>query len=111
EAMQLVLPGEADPAEDLDRDLADGNCALCRIGLRGGGCQRRLRVSGRDAPRGPERERSRQLEPRVCVRERVRYGLVYADLLPELLACRGVLESVFEGAPGGAASLEGERGQ
>ena len=108
--VQPVLPREADAAERLDRRLADPDRALAGVRLRRRGGDRRLRVSGRHAPGGPQRERARELDARVRVRERVRDGLVDADLLPELLARRRVLDRVLEREPRDAARLERERG-
>ena len=83
--------------------------ALARVRLRGRCGDRRLRVAGRDAPRGPQGKRARELDARVRVRERVRDRLIDADLLSELLARRGVLQRVLESEPRDAARLERER--
>ena len=107
--VEPVLPREADAAEGLDRRLADPDRALARVRLRGRGGDRRLRISGRDAPGRPERERARELDARVRVRERVGDGLVDADLLSELLARRGVLDRVLECEPRDPGCLERER--
>src|SRR6185295_4517170 len=106
--MQAVVPGEADAPERLDRLLAHPDDALARVRLRRRGRDRGLRVSGRDAPRGPQSQRARELDPRVRVREWVRDRLVDADLLPELLARRRVLDGVLEREPRDAARLERE---
>ena len=90
--MQRMLPGEAGPAVHLDRALARGDRRLGGERLRRGRRDRRLLVVLRDAPRRPVRERARELDVCVRVRELVRDGLVDADRLAELLARRRVLD-------------------
>ena len=51
--VQHVLPGEADPAVDLDRALAGGDGGLGGLRLRGRRGDRRVRLALGDAPRGP----------------------------------------------------------
>src|SRR5690242_12320178 len=53
EAVERVLPGEANPAVHLDRALAGGDRGLGRERLRRGGCERRTVVLLGDAPRSP----------------------------------------------------------
>ncbi len=107
--VENVLPGEADAAVHLDRGLADLDGRLAGERLRRRSCDRRLLVLLGDAPRRPERERARELEARVGVRERMGHRLVDADPLPELLAAGGVLDRVLERAPRDAAGLDRER--
>ena len=109
QTVEPMLPGEADAAEHLDRGLADARRRSRRRTTSRPRRDRRLRVARRDAPRRPERERARELDARVRVGERVRDGLVDADLLAELLARRRVLERVLEREPRDAARLERER--
>src|SRR5256885_12263603 len=85
-AVEHVLPGEADPAVDLDRALARRNGDVARVRLRGGDRDRCLLVAFGHAPGGPVRERPGELGLDVGVGERVRDGLVDADRAAELLA-------------------------
>ena len=84
EAVQRVLPREADAAVHLDRALARGDRRLGRERLRSGGGERRALVVLGDAPGGPVDERARELDVGVRLRERVGDGLVGADRLAEL---------------------------
>src|SRR5213083_2500631 len=108
QAVQLVLPGEADSSVDLDRRLADRNRRLGGRGLRRSGCNGRLLVALGDAPGRPERERAGELELCVRIREPVRDRLVGANRSPELLSRRDVLDRELEGARRDPAGLERE---
>src|SRR5437764_12508001 len=91
-----VLPGEADPAVDLDRALAGGDGRVGRVALRRRDGDRRLVGFLGDAPRRPVGERTGELRLNERVRERMRDGLVDADRPPELLARLGVLDGEVE---------------
>ena len=110
EAVQRVLPREADAAVHLDRALARGDRGLGGERLRGGRSERGAFVLLRDAPRGPVDERARELDVGVRLRERMGDGLVRADRLAELLACLRVLDAEVERPLRDAERLGGHRG-
>src|SRR5262249_8228552 len=96
EAVQRVLPGEADAAVHLDRALARSDRGLGRERLgRGGGDRRALVLLGA-APRRPVDERTCELDVGVRLRERMGDGLVRADRLAELRAGLRVLDTEVE---------------
>jgi hypothetical protein len=80
----------------LDRALTGRDRRVRRIGLRGGGRDRRLLVLLGDAPGGPVGERARQLGLDEGVRQPVGDGLVDADLPAELLPLVRVLDRQLE---------------
>src|SRR5215475_4248675 len=92
EAVERMLPGEADPAVHLDRALAGCDRRLRSERLRGGGGERRSVVLLRNAPGGPIDERARELDIGVRLCERMGDGLVGADRLAELDARLRVLD-------------------
>src|SRR5439155_1472049 len=108
-AMQRMVPGEAHAAVHLDRALACHDRGLRRVRLRRDRGKLGLTVILGDAPRGPVRERARELGLHVGVRELVRDRLVRADRPAELLAAFGVLDTEGERLAGDADRLEGER--
>src|SRR5262249_42238382 len=69
EAVQRVLPGEADSAVHLDRALASDHCRLGRERLRRGGGERRALVLLGHAPGRPVDEGAGQLDVGVRLRE------------------------------------------
>src|SRR5437762_3391844 len=109
--MQRMVPGEAHAARHLDRALACRDRGLRGIRLRRNRGKLGLTVILGDAPRGPVRERARELGLDVGVRELVRDRLVRAYRPAELLAALRVLYPKGERMAGDAGGLEGERGQ
>src|SRR5438034_4727354 len=107
--MQRMVPGEAHAAVHLDRALACRDRGLRRVRLRRDGGKLGLTVILGDAPRGPVRERARELGLDVGVRELVRDRLVRAYRPAELLAAFRVLDTERERLAGDADRLEGER--
>src|ERR687898_1464451 len=95
-AVQDVLPGEADAAVHLDRALAGGDCGFGAERLRRRDRNRRPLILLFHTPRRPVGERAGELGLDVGIGERVRDGLVGADLLAELLAGRDVLDAELE---------------
>ena len=88
--MQVVLPGEADAAVDLERGARDAASGVTRVGLRAGDgerCHLRLEV---ERPRRPVHGRAGALDLQQHLRARVRDGLVGADRAIELAALLGV---------------------
>src|SRR6266702_1977150 len=110
-AVQHVLPGEADSAQDLDRALAGCDGRVAGVALRRRYRNRRLLVALGDAPRRPVGERARQLGLDVRVREPVRDRLVDTDRTSELLARLRMLDAEIECLLRDADGLERERSQ
>src|SRR5206468_6770764 len=107
-AMERMVPGEAHAAVHLDRALACRDRGLRRVRLRRARSELGLSVILGDAPRGPVRERARELRLDVGVRELVRDRLVRAYRPAELLAVLRVLDTERERLAGDTNRLEGE---
>src|SRR5207302_607583 len=109
--MERMVPGEAHAAMHLDRALACGDRGLRGIRFRRARGELGLPVILGDAPRGPVRERARELRLHIRVGELVRDRLVRADRPAELLAAFRVLDPELERPARDADGLEGERRQ
>src|SRR5438445_11574325 len=90
--MERMVPGEAHAAMHLDRALACRDRGLRGIRLRRARGELGLPLILGDAPRGPVRERARELGLDVGVREPVRDRLVRAYRPAELPAAFRVLD-------------------
>ena len=107
EEVQVVLPGEADAAVDLQRAARDVDRRVGRVGL--GAVGRHVGVLGVvvERPRRPVGDRARALGLEEHLRAGVRDGLVGADRAAELLALLGVLDRGLRHARGDADGLGG----
>ena len=90
EEVQVVLPGEADAAVDLERGARHAAPGLAGVGLGAGGGERGGLGLVVERPRRPQDGRPRPLDLEQHLRAGVRDGLVGADRAAELLALLGV---------------------
>ena len=109
EEVEVVLPGEADAAVDLDRGVGDAPAGVRGVGLRHRGGQRQRLGLGVGGPGGVERRRAGVLGLQQHLRAAVGDRLVGADRAAELLAVLGVLDRHLERPLGDAGLLGGER--
>ena len=109
EEVEVVLPGEADAAVDLDRGVGDAPAGVGGVGLgHRGGQRQRLRL-GVGRPGGAVDGRARVLGLQQHLRAAVRDRLVGADRPAELLAVFGVLDRHLHRPLGDPGRLGGER--
>ena len=107
--VDVVLPGEADAAEGLDRVVRDRGRGVRRARLRHRRGDRQQVGIGVGGPCRGVGERAGLLDLPQHVGEAMRDGLVGADRAAELLALLGVLDRHVERALGDAHALRRER--
>ena len=108
EEVEVVLPGEADAAVDLDRGVGDAPAGVGGVGLgHRGGQRQRLRL-GVGRPGGAVDGRARVLGLEQHLRAAVGDRLVGADRAAELLAVFGVLDRHLHRPLGDPGRLGGE---
>ena len=109
EEVEVVLPGEPDPAVDLDRGVGDAPAGVGGVGLRHRGRKRQRVGVGVGGPGGAVDGGAGVLGLEQHLRAAVRDRLVGADRAAELLAVFGVLDRHLHRPLGDAGRLGGER--
>ena len=109
EEVEVVLPGEADPAVHLDRGVGDAPAGVGGVGLGHRGGQRQRLGLGVGGPGGAVDGRARVLGLEQHLRAAVGDRLVGADRPAELLAVLGVLDRHLHRPLGDPGRLGGER--
>ena len=107
--MEVVLPGEADPAVDLDRGVGDPPAGVGGVGLGHRGGQRQRLGLGVGGPGGAVDGGAGVLGLEQHLRAAVGDRLVGADRAAELLAVFGVLDRHLHRPLGDPGRLGGER--
>ena len=109
EEVEVVLPGEADAAVDLDRRVGDAPAGVGGVGLRHRGGQRQRLGLGVGGPGGAVDGGARVLGLQQHLRAAVGDRLVGADRAAELLAVFGVGDRHLQRPLGDPGRLGGER--
>ena len=109
EEVQVVLPGEADPAVHLDRGVGNAPAGVGGVGLRHRGRQRQRLGLGVGGPGRAVDGGAGVLGLEQHLRAAVRDRLVGADRPAELLAVLGVLDRHLHRPLGDAGRLGGKR--
>ena len=109
EEVEVVLPGEADAAVDLDRGVGDAPAGVGGVGLGHRGGQRQRLGLGVGGPGGAVDGGAGVLGLQQHLRAAVRDRLVGADRAAELLAVFGVLDRHLHRPLGDPGRLGGER--
>ena len=109
EEVEVVLPGEADAAVDLDRGVGNAPAGVGGVGLRHRGGQRQRLGLGVGGPGGAVDGGAGVLGLQQHLRAAVGDRLVGADRAAELLAVFGVLDRHLHRPLGDPGRLGGER--